>query len=91
MPCADQEIRGPPEIPHNIKIRVSSNRERMNRTGFIARFRAIGSHTQIMVLYKNLSPSHNVDVIRAYLDTFPAGNTITRPVKPILSDRISEP
>jgi hypothetical protein len=91
MPCTDQEIRGPPEIPHNIKIRVFSNRKRMNRTGFIARFRAIRPHAQIMILHKYLSPSHNVNVVRAYLDTFPAGDTITRPVKPILSDRISEP
>jgi hypothetical protein len=63
----------------------------MNRTGFIARFRAIGPHAQMMVLHKNLSPSHNMDVIRAYLDTFPTGNAIARPVKPIFSDRISEP
>jgi hypothetical protein len=90
MPCADQEIRGPPEVPHNIKIRVSPHRKCLDRTGFIARFRTIRPHTQVMVLDKHLPSSHDVDSVRTYLDTFPAGNTVTAPVKPIFSNRISE-
>jgi len=90
MPGAHQEIRGPSEITHGIKVGVSSETEGLDRAGSVTGFGAFNPKAEVVVLHKYLPPSYDMDPLGAYLNAFSTGDTVIGPAETIFSYGVSE-